>query len=392
MTAVGSIGARRLARVDRWGAVTRDDMDWRLDWWIGADDRWRIPTRETTVRQRLIDDAPVVETAMRVPGGDARQRAYGVGDAGELVAVEVENASPAPFVVALVVRGARHVAVRDATVLVDGRPALAFGRRVSRWAAGADGRTEMRVVTGKAEDGEFRARRDRAGRLEAAFLHPVAHRTTLRAAVVLGRVDPTTVDVTALPSAEDAARGWAAQLRRGMQVDLPDERLARAVRRARAALLLESSPRRPRAELVAALEDWGFDTEAAQAWERLSTRGRRAAARRADVPPVWSEVDARSGDTAEFLLALRAALVHEGADGAVTLLASLPRDWRGRPLEVDRAPTRHGPVSFALRWHGERAALLWDAPAGVPLRAPALDPRWTSTEPSGEVLLATSLR
>jgi hypothetical protein len=50
--------------------------------------------------------------------------------------------------------------------------------------------------------------------------------------------------------------------------------------------------------------------------------------------------------------------------------------------------TRHGAVSFALRWHGAKPALLWDAPAGVSLRAPGLDGSWTSSGGAGEALLA----
>ena len=41
-----------------------------------------------------------------------------------------------------------------------------------------------------------------------------------------------------------------------------------------------------------------------------------------------------------------------------------------------------------MRWHGARPALLWDAPAGVELRVPALDPAWSSSEAAGEALLA----
>jgi hypothetical protein len=57
---------------------------------------------------------------------------------------------------------------------------------------------------------------------------------------------------------------------------------------------------------------------------------------------------------------------------------------------VHDAPTRRGPVSYAVRWHGTRPALLWDAPDGVELRAPGLDPSWSSSVPRGEALLAAS--
>ncbi len=52
-----------------------------------------------------------------------------------------------------------------------------------------------------------------------------------------------------------------------------------------------------------------------------------------------------------------------------------------------------GRLSFAVRWHGARPALLWDlaAPEGagpVLLTCPGLDPTWRSTDPRGEALLA----
>jgi hypothetical protein len=395
VTVIGSVGARHLARVDPNGALVPDGADWRLDWWIGADDRWHVPEYETAVRRRFLDDAPVVETAMRVPSGDALYRAYGTGGEGDLVTVEVENASPAPFVAAFVVRGVRQISLESAVALVDRRHALVFPRAPSRWAVGADAKIQVQVTSGSAESGPFRTRRDRAARLSAAFLFPVAHRTTLRAAVVLGRVELTEVDLARLPSAEEAARGWTAQLDRGMQIELPDDALVAAVHRARAQILLESSSeRRPRAGLVAALEDWGFDSEAAYAWGRLSSRDRRAAANRPAVPPSWRDVDqVRTGAATDLLLTLRAALLHEANDGTVTLLADeLPEGWQGQSLDVHNAPTRHGPVSYALRWHGERPALLWDAPSGVRLCAPALDATWVSEEPKGETLLAGSRR
>ena len=80
--------------------------------------------------------------------------------------------------------------------------------------------------------------------------------------------------------------------------------------------------------------------------------------------------------------------MHERDDGVVTICAELPDAWRGRELDVHDAPTRRGSVSYAVRWHGRRPALLWDVPAGVELRAPGLDPEWSTTEARGEALLA----
>jgi hypothetical protein len=67
----------------------------------------------------------------------------------------------------------------------------------------------------------------------------------------------------------------------------------------------------------------------------------------------------------------------------------------GQNLEVHDAPTHHGLLSFAVRWHGDRPALLWDlrphagrAPSAVRLTAPGLDPSWSTTEAKGEALLA----
>jgi hypothetical protein len=66
--------------------------------------------------------------------------------------------------------------------------------------------------------------------------------------------------------------------------------------------------------------------------------------------------------------------------------------WLGQGLEVHDAPTRHGRVSFAVRWHGDRPALLWHLEPhpsvdGARLTAPGLDPTWSTTELRGEALL-----
>jgi hypothetical protein len=190
-----------------------------------------------------------------------------------------------------------------------------------------------------------------------------------------------------LPDAERVVRGWKAQLDRGLRVALPDPALQHRVDTARAQVLLAGQAWRPDAADVAALEDWGFDDEAAAAWRRLPGRARRRARRRNDAPVDWSVARQRlSLPHAALLAAVRDALVRE-SDRTIELIASLPADWRGLPLDVRDAPTRHGPVSYSARWHGDRVALLWDVPAGVTTRAPAFDTKWSTNESRGEVLL-----
>jgi hypothetical protein len=66
----------------------------------------------------------------------------------------------------------------------------------------------------------------------------------------------------------------------------------------------------------------------------------------------------------------------------------LPPGWLGADFEVFGVPIGPGSrIDFALRWHGDRPALLWDV-AGEPteLAAPMLDPAWRTREVRGEVL------
>ena len=192
-----------------------------------------------------------------------------------------------------------------------------------------------------------------------------------------------------------SAEAVAPLLERGMRVELPDPMLSSAIEVARADVLLASRLHRPPGEVVAALEDWGFDADAEAAWHVLSGRQRRHARTRPDRPARWDEVQllAERGDAASLLIAVRALLAYEapsasGVAPTISLLNDVPAGWRGQPIELHAVPTRHGALSCAVRWHGPRPALLWDAPGGVRLVAPGLDPSWSTEQPSGEVLLA----
>jgi hypothetical protein len=41
-----------------------------------------------------------------------------------------------------------------------------------------------------------------------------------------------------------------------------------------------------------------------------------------------------------------------------------------------------------VRWHGPRPALLWECEGAGRIRAPGLDPAWSTDEPRGDALLA----
>jgi len=89
--------------------------------------------------------------------------------------------------------------------------------------------------------------------------------------------------------------------------------------------------------------------------------------------------------------ALADRLANSSTDG-LDLLGDVPDAWLGGGVEVHGLATPHGRLGFAIRWHGERPALLWelerhdDRP--VVLRVPGLDTAFSTVEASGEVLLA----
>ena len=88
------------------------------------------------------------------------------------------------------------------------------------------------------------------------------------------------------------------------------------------------------------------------------------------------------------------SLVVDDAGDDLVLLPTFPGGWYGSGVEVHDLPTAHGRLSYAVRWHGARPALLWDleprsgAAAGVTLRITGLDAGWSTRERRGDALLA----
>jgi hypothetical protein len=102
------------------------------------------------------------------------------------------------------------------------------------------------------------------------------------------------------------------------------------------------------------------------------------------------------GDGIAGIEALLDCLVSDAAD-YIVMAPALPPAWRGASADAHSLVTRHGTLSFSVRWHGSRPALLWDladtgrpatgvAGGGVGFRC-GLDPSWSAAESAGEALL-----
>lgn len=440
-----------------------DGTGWKVEWWIGADDRWYAPAVEASVRQVRPGTAPVLETRMRVSGGDIVATTWAAqadGSAGPAVVVELANETPVPVAVAVTVQAAtggriRRLAVDGRRLMADGAPAVVVDRDPGRFSlVDVSGDLWAEVTGGRAVEQTPDPVRCRIGAAAGALVVPLPHRTALRFAVPSGDLvdNPSAV----LPAVERVIAGWVSRLEVAATVDIPEGADAH---RALVDLLLAE----PSAGVVVELARWGFGVEAAQrlqsGWSGSGTDRLRAAAAlwslnhdpalftrslvgapladgldgivraggdgadacRAvgvlaglfealgdhtaaadaaslsemtslveDVPPATD-----TGPAAELRM-LADRLVGRTADG-LDLLVDVPDAWLGQPVEVHGLATPVGRLGFAVRWHGERPALLWELEAHpspgpeagpVVLRVPGLDRAFSSTEATGEALLA----
>ncbi|MCH2421889.1 MAG: hypothetical protein MK196_02110, partial [Acidimicrobiales bacterium] len=150
----------------------------------------------------------------------------------------------------------------------------------------------------------------------------------------------------------------------------------------------DADARRAVADLADLFEALGDHTAAHDARAHSgSTSTRKAAA---------GATSTGDGGPAAELRNLAERLAHPSADG-LDLLVAVPDSWLGQPIEVHGLATPRGRLGLAVRWHGERPALLWELePHPLPrpgmdavvLRVPSLDRAFSTTEPSGEALLA----
>ena len=401
MRAVGVRGAAWSAGVSAWGDLFVEDQE-RLRWFIAADDRWYRPSRETTVRQREVSGVPVIETRIKVPGGDAVQRVYGVANFGGTIVVEIYNDSSLPFAVAFD-RG-------DISTMREPSP------------TGVQG---IDLPAGSA-------------------VFPVGHHATMRAAILING-DSRQIsagELESLPSFEQVERGWLGALQISSRVDVPDLSWSSVLTSQRCKVLLSNSAELTESSDINLLVDLLLDRaervrlgdkpaqwvdEVAVATERilkqcaktqsvqwfeeraLLSAGmvlNRAGESRGlqDFVSVWSRL-AEAGRISGLALAspeiagtvrqiawIESQLVAQRRDGVIEICpCGIDKSWLGVNFECHKllASPEHL-ISYAVRWHGEKPALLWeiDGPVGAKVAASAIDHTFSSTEMRGETLLS----
>ena len=401
MRAVGVRGAAWSAGVSAWGDLFVEDQE-RLRWFIAADDRWYRPSRETTVRQREVSGVPVIETRIKVPGGDAVQRVYGVANFGGAIVVEIYNDSSLPFAVAFD-RG-------DISTMREPSPTGVQGIDLP------------------------------AG----SVVFPVGHHATMRAAILING-DSRQIsagELESLPSFEQVERGWLAALQISSRVDVPDLSWSSALTSQRCKVLLSNSAKLAEGSDISLAVDLLLDraervrlgdkpaqwvdevavaterilkqcakTQSVQWFEERALLGAGMVLNRAgesrglqDFVSVWSRL-AEAGRISDLALAspeiagtvrqiawIESQLVAQRRDGVIEICpCGIDKSWLGVNFECHKllASPEHV-ISYAVRWHGEKPALLWeiDGPVGAKVAASAIDRTFSSTEMRGETLLS----
>jgi hypothetical protein len=376
VTCTGVAGGQWRATITGWGAVKPWDGSPSIDWFVAADDRWHRPQLETSTRQTKLQGTPVVETRVRIPGGDAVHRVYSVADAGGLTVIEVTNESTLPIAVALT--GGRLLSRRPPTSMPP---------------QGIDLPADT-------------------------VIYPIGHQSS----VVVARSHDATVGPALpepIPSAEQVARGWLAQTQRASRLHLPDEAMVDAVTAARCELLLNG----PSAD-----DDDDDSVSIVLGTAELVRLGHQPAIW---VPVIAAELERLARFGAQIpggVVEAAGRVLHAaGEDRAVQDLRrmtlnvtsdeardDLPSDSRRVPWWVERRLVvsdehtaqlmpvgfpaawlgvdfeAHGltiglasTLSFAIRWHGQRPAVLWEI-SGPPMSLAHQD--WSTAQLSGEAL------
>jgi hypothetical protein len=382
-TTTGALGGLWRGSVTASGSLKTDEVTGGLRYWIAADDRWHDPSVETTVRQRRVEGTPVTETRTRVPNGDVVQRVWTVPDAGGVTLMEFENDSTLPVAVALdrrdllTDRPPAEVPIEGITLPVDSI-VLPLGHRarvrvgLAHSGPRAD-RLPDRLPDADAVVRGWRTVLDRAGRLE---LPAGANGSVAAEAVSAQRAEWLLLGP---PSATADPVGFLIALESLVRCGEPpspwlDELVTAVAGCAEAPTVLAAIGLRAAGRVLRSAGERRGERDLDRLLSRLTSPSTAD-----EVAPVNPALD---------VAAFEHRLVAAGEGRADLLPDGVPDDWVGHPFEVHGLPAgRDTTVSYAIRWHGEHPAVIWEQTGPpVELRAPVCDPGWSSSAASGEHL------
>ncbi|CAM8647028.1 hypothetical protein MCETE7_01651 [Acidimicrobiia bacterium] len=329
---LGTVGGPERAAIDPRGLITPVFGGWSLDWWVGADDAWHLPSRTHGIRQALVEDSPVVETTMRIPSGELVHRAWAVAAGGGVpsggaVIVELTNSSPVPVALALAVRpfgptGIVPISTIDldgTSVIVDGRVAMILPKLPSRHAIGSEriGDSLRSTLDGTATHAwPVGGISCESGSASATVIFPLPHTATLRVMLPLVPEAATSgktaaastvasiVEPSVAPESARVISGWEAQSRRAPRLEFPDRKFSPVLVSSQRFALLHAEgddagswPPAPvggldTTELCVALDQHGFHIEAERILLGFADRQRldgmfEGEADRTDSPGAW---------------------------------------------------------------------------------------------------------
>ena len=244
---LGAFGDAPVASVDRSGSVQLNSADWSLEWWIAAEDKLHTPSTVPSVRQARLGAGPVIQTSLRVPGGDIIQRTWAIKQAvGTAVAIEFENTTATPVGLTLAVRPFDLAGSPSQPTVILGSDRLEVGD-VTLWLS-SEARDTVPELNG--------------------IIVPLPHKAVVR--VLLVTADVNWSSDRPLPSAAEAQKGWDALVTGGSRVVLPEDRMTDLFDQTRGRLSLSTHDLVDRVEAVnetagnelAALCLGGFGNEA----------------------------------------------------------------------------------------------------------------------------------
>lgn len=378
---VGVRGASWRATVTEWGDVVPADGSATLAWRVAADDRWYVPEHETTTRQKWYAGTPVAETRVHVPTGDVVQRVWCTADLGGVTVVEFENESTLP--VAIAVTRSDLLTTREVTQQVPRGITLPATSIVLPLAHGST--TRLGLLHVSPQSGRFPD--------DVASYRQVQHgwETACEVASIVRTPDDSLNSrITAVRSRLLLRAGNDSILERARLGEVGADAIGDVVTVVERRLKQEKRSKvlmwDTRYVLACAAhvcrihsDDRAAD-DIARAWLRLVDRPMQEIP--SDVP-----VDETAVAWTECVLALPSPSGGE----CVVLPRGIPDPWRGANFECHRLvadPVRT--MSYAIRWHGERPALLWEVggPHGLVVSGGRGNESWHSVDATGETLLS----